>query len=195
MGPTGRKALNAFGYLLIALFVGGAGYMGFKVSYWDPRHRPVVVIAGDTRAPWKIEVDGVAQCASVPSARGEQGLTPCRFDLAVGDHVLVAKAADGSELHRVNARVEMGAEQYLWLPELPRDLCVFRQTVEYNKVQPIAFGFGSGPPAHPQLAAGFQGVGNVEDWFTPPPGQISTKSREASLSRVALRLQACSWRE
>jgi hypothetical protein len=185
-----RKILEWLGVLGIILVVGVAGYGLFRMLYWDPRHRPVVVIGSETRSPWQIESDGRAQCNSLAPAHDEAGLRQCRFVLEPGDHVLLAKGADGTEIRRANVHVTLGDQDYLWLPDLPQDRCVFKQIVKYSR-EPALPGFGA--PKHPQLAPGFHELSAVSYWFEGPPSRISTKERDPE--RLAIRLKPCDWTE
>jgi hypothetical protein len=186
--PKRNRAVEVAGALVIIAVVVVACVGIFEAAYWDPRHRPVVVLGGATDTPWNVRVDGAdAKCASLNQVRGEPAAV-CELVMPVGDHEISVRGASGKDVFHATASIAKGDDVYLWAPEVPAGLCMFRETLEYQEVV-IPVGFGAAGPKRERLEPGFRNVGKVDFWFNSAPGRIQSHEKEDT--KHAIRLVAC----
>lgn len=176
--------LEVVGVVFLLTIVGFAVFGLFMAFYWEPGHRPLVVIPPPDGAT--IEIDGKAVCTNVPRYTDEQSLRACVNALPTGHHTIVTRSAGGAELHKDVVDIARGGATYAASHELPTGKCLVLATYDYATVA-IAIP-GSGPRRDP-VAAGVVELGRIDDVLVEPPR--SMQSKDSNAARVALRLIDC----
>ena len=187
--PLKRRLTNAFGLLFVVGVVGVVAYGLFRMLYWDPRHRPLVVLPHPSGG--SVEIDGVAVCTGLPAYANEAGARPCSVVIEPGVHTVVTKSAAGAEVHRDTAQIAQGESTYLVSHELPPGQCLALVMYAYKEVVIDIPGLSHGPPRKP-VAAGFADLGAIDDLLKAPLRTVQSQEKEAK--RIALRLEECAAR-
>jgi hypothetical protein len=180
------KQIVGIGFIVIVVALTAAGLFGAFV--WDPSHRPVVIVPGVTGAPWSVEVDGHVVCHGLPALTDEPHLKTCSITLPTGTHTFVVRSNDGAERFRTEATIVRGRSSYIWVPELPADLCVRTHEVKYSD-GPQMPAWLTPPEKSAAVSAAFQDIGEVDVWFQEPPPVV--KSNEHEDARLSVRLERC----
>ena len=145
---------------------------------------PIVRVVNLTGDQLVVEVDGVRR-ASIPPTSVESPSAGAELRIAAGEHSLVARALDGSELERTDAVVASG-QLHLFAPASTGH-CFFLETIGYGRSgerraerAPL-----DGPPHFWSLPDDLGG------WFAAPPEAAIAETRLTGGTVVVLRHAPC----
>lgn len=182
--PLKQRLVEGFGIVFMLAVVGVAGTGLFGAFYWDPRHRPLVVVPPPGGG--EVTVDGASVCHAAPWTT-EGALHPCSITLAVGTHAVAIKSGEGGVvIQHADVTTTQGATTFLYAPELPPGKCLALVTYAYAEV--VIPTLGSSSPQKP-VALGFTDLGEVDYLFVEPPKRIESSEKDAT--RTAVRVVDC----